>query len=83
MGSEKWKKTLSILSQIAFVAIFLHLVIMKYQGWIRWFLGKTKQTPELLNPSYPPASIFVLLFIVIVIVYRVINHLIYKSKTKK
>ena len=83
IGVERWKKILSISAQIAFVAIFLHLVIMKYAGWIRWWQGLVKQTPELANPNYPPASLFVLLFIVVVVVYRVVNHIIYNSKSKK
>lgn len=35
MCSEIWKKSLGIAGQVAFVAIFLHVTIMKYPGWIR------------------------------------------------
>lgn len=70
MGSEIWKRNLSLFSKIAFLAIFLHLTIMKYEGWIRWFKGQTKQTAELLNPNYPPASLFVFLIMIAVILFR-------------
>lgn len=75
MGADVWKKRLGIAGQLAFLFIFLHLFIMKYEGWIRWFQGQVKHTPELANPSYPPASLFTLFFIVTVIVYRVLVFL--------
>lgn len=37
--------------------------------------GEVKQTPELANPSYPPASLFVFAFMVVVIAYRLIIFL--------
>lgn len=70
MGAELWKKHQSMGAKIAFIAIFLHLTIMKYQGWINWWQGKVKQTPELANPNFLPASLFVLFFMVGVIFYR-------------
>lgn len=79
MGVEVWKKRLSIAGQIGFLAIFLHLTIMKYPGWINWLNGKAKVSPELANPSYPPASIFVFLFMVGVIVYRIITYFLHKK----
>lgn len=73
MGAELWKRHQSIGAKIAFLAIFLHLVIMKNQGWINWWQGKVKQTPELANPSFPPASLFVFFFMVIIILYRILR----------
>lgn len=83
MGSDIWKKRLSLSGKIAFLAIFLHLVIMKYQGWLTWLRGQTKQTPELANPSYPPASLFVLVIILTVIIYRLINDFIHRNSDKE
>ncbi|MBI4080626.1 MAG: hypothetical protein HY430_02535 [Candidatus Levybacteria bacterium] len=80
LGADVWKKRLSIAGKIGFLAVFLHVVVMKYPGWIRWFQGQVKQTPELANPSYPPASIFVFLFMCIVILYRVF---VYFKQSKK
>ncbi len=71
MGVDTWKRRLSITGQLGFLAIFLHVTVMKYEGWIRWFNGLAKKTPELANPSYPPASLFVFLIMILVIVYRV------------
>ena len=79
MGIDVWKRNLSIAGKLAFIAIFFHLTVMKYEGWIRWFRGQVKATPELANPSYPPASLFVLLIMVIVILYRVMYY--FKTKT--
>lgn len=80
LGVEKWKKLLSFSGQIAFIAIFLHLAIMKYPGWIRWFDGQIKQSPELANPSYPPASLFVFIIALFVIIFR-LSSIFLKSKT--
>lgn len=71
MGAQVWKKHQQLFGWLAFIAVYLHLVIMKYQGWLTWFAGKTKQTPELFNPSYPPASLGVLVAMTGVLVYRI------------
>lgn len=75
LGADVWKSRLSLAGKIAFLAIFLHIVVMKYQGWIKWFNGDVKQSAELANPSYPPASLFVFLFMTIVIIYRIVKAL--------
>jgi len=81
MGAQLWKKRLSIAGKVSFFAIFLHLVVMKYQGWIRWFQGQVKQTPELANPSYPPASLFVFAIMLGIIVYRIIADYVIRKST--
>lgn len=83
MGSDVWKKRLSLSGKIAFLAILLHLVIMKYQGWLTWFQGQTKQTPELANPFYPPASLFVFFIMLSIIIFRTINDLIKLKNNSK
>lgn len=83
LGVEVWKKRLSIAGRLGFLAIFTHLVIMKYQGWINWVSGKVKASPELANPTYPPASMFVFLFMFGVILYRVINYFLHKKSGGK
>lgn len=81
LGVVAWKKKLSFGGKIGFILIFLHLVILKYEGWIRWFKGLVKKTPELANPQYPPASIFVFLILLSVIVVRSVN-LLFKKRAK-
>lgn len=78
MGGSKWIKHLSFGAKIAFVAVLLHLVVMKYPGWITWLSGRTRQTAELANPQYPPASLFVLIFILAVIAYRIFAYFRHK-----
>ena len=79
MGADVWKKRLSLAGKIGFLAIFLHLVIMKYQGWIKWVNGDVKQTPELANPSYPPASIFIFIVMLAIIIFRIIHRNFFRS----
>lgn len=83
LGAENWSKILSLSGKIAFLAIFLHLVTMKYPGWINWFKGLTKQTPELANPHYPPASLYVFFIMLAVIVFRIVNDLIHRNANKE
>lgn len=75
MGVDLWKSRLSLAGKIGFIAIFLHLTLMKYPGWIRWWNGQIKASNELANPSFPPASLFVFAFALIVIVYRLVSSL--------
>lgn len=79
LGMNTWRRLQSIGGQLAFGAIFLHLTVMKYRGWVNWFQGKVNQTPELANPTYPPASLFVFGFMVAVILYRGIQYIKGKS----
>lgn len=82
LGAENWSKILSLSGRIAFLAIFLHLLIMKNQGWLAWFRGQTKQTSELANPSYPPASLFVFFIMLSIIVFRAINDLTHRKENE-
>lgn len=84
MGVDLWKSRLSLMGKLGFLTVFVHLTVMKYPGWIRYFQGQIKQTPELANPSYPPASLFVFFIMVAIIVYRIINdYVIIKWKNKE
>lgn len=82
LGSDRWRKFQSMGGRLAFILIFLHLTVMKYPGWIRWFNGQLKPSPELANPSYPPASLFVFAFMLLVILSR-IWHLMLGRKGDK
>lgn len=80
MGVDVWQRRLSLAGKIGFLAIFLHLLIMKYPGWVRWLNGQVKATPELANPGYPPASLLLFTVMVFIIVFRVINTYLYKRR---
>ncbi len=71
MGGLQWIKHLSSGAQIAFVAVFLHLVIMRHEGWISYLSGHPQQTGSVANPSYPQSSLFIFLFMLLVILYRI------------
>lgn len=70
LGADIWQKHQRRFGHISFLAIFLHLTIMKYPGWIRWLRGQVQPSSELANPSYPPASLFVLLALIAVLLYK-------------
>ena len=76
MGSELWRKQQQWGGKAAFLLVFLHLTIMKYAGWISWWQGRISASPELANPSYPPASLFVFAAMLLIIVYRTITTLV-------
>lgn len=78
-GVEVWKRRLSLAGKVGFLAIFIHVTVMKYEGWIRWVNGQVRQTAELANPQYPPASLFVFLFMLIIILSRLIQHFVRKG----
>lgn len=80
MGADVWKKQLRLAGDFAFLAIFLHLTLMKYPGWIRYLDGQVRQTPELANPEYPPASLFIFLFMLPIIFYRVFGMITRKRR---
>lgn len=83
LGADVWKTRLSLSGKIAFIAIFLHLAVMKYQGWLTWFQGQTKQTPELANPAYPPASLSVFFIMLAIIIFRIANDLFHLKDNNK
>lgn len=70
LDPSRWRQLQSFWAKIAFLAIFLHLTIMKYPGWIRWFQGKVTASADLANPTYPPASLFVFFILLGVLIVR-------------
>ncbi len=79
LGVDIWKKRLSLLGHVGFIAVFFHLVVMKYQGWIKWFQGQIKTSPELAHPSYPPASLLVFIIMAGILLFRLLHHFQRKS----
>lgn len=75
LGPTIWRKYQSWVGRISFLLIFLHLVVMKWQGWLNWWNGQVKPSPELANPQYPPASLFVLAAMLLVVFIRIYNKL--------
>lgn len=61
--------------RLVVLATALHLLPMKWSGWVTWFNAGTKQTPELLNPWMTPASLLVALFLAWVVIVRLYESL--------
>jgi sulfoxide reductase heme-binding subunit YedZ len=74
LGPRLWRQYQSWGGRIAFLLIFFHLVVMKWPGWLRWWNGQVKTSSELTNPNYPPASLFVLAAMLLVVVIRTYNR---------
>ena len=68
MDPKKWWAYQVWGSRIAGVLVFLHLVLMKYPGWIRWY--QNGGSDELVRPFMPPASIIAAAFGFLVILVR-------------
>lgn len=68
-GSRWWFLQRWGLRVVVFMTL-LHVIPMKWSGWVKWFESGVKQTPELLNPWMTPASLLVVLFLVWVVVVR-------------
>lgn len=70
LGTNAWRWRQKVGGHVAFIAVYLHLSMMKYQGWLKWFTGQVKPSAELANPGYPPASTFVFLIMTSILLYR-------------
>lgn len=79
INPKLWRYRQHIFGQLGFLAIYLHLVIMKYNGWILWWKGLVKASPELANPNYPPASLFVFFLMSAIILIRIPSLFVKKS----
>lgn len=69
-GSSTWKTRQNIFGRLAFIVVFLHLVVLKYPSWIEWLKGQMDATPNLVNPQFPPANFIVFLFMLGILIYR-------------
>ena len=58
-------------ARIAGGLVFLHLILMKYPGWIRWY--QIGGSDDLVRPYLPPASILAAAFGLFVILARVVE----------
>lgn len=75
LGPSLWVFLQTSGARLAFLFVLVHLVVMKYAGWIRWFQGLVKANPELAHPEYPPASLFVLAILLCVLFIRITTWL--------
>lgn len=79
MGTDIWKKRLSFAGLLAFAAILLHVVFNQYSKWTVYLPG-VKPTTKALHTNLPPVSLFVFLFMFVVVVYRIFVFFKYGRK---
>lgn len=73
LGAGRWWKFQYWGIRIAFLAVALHVGIMKFPGWISWYQqGGGK---ELLRPEWPGAGILVGWFMAFVIIFRIAEYI--------
>lgn len=68
MGREKWWRFQYWGIRISFVLVFLHVFIMKWSGWVKWY--KVGGGKELVHPEWPGAGLLVAWFMVFVVLVR-------------
>jgi DMSO/TMAO reductase YedYZ heme-binding membrane subunit len=81
LGGKTWVRRQQLGGHIAFLAIYLHLIILKYSFWILWIQGKTKPAANALFPQLPAVNFLVFLIMSMIILYRFV--LLIKLKLKK
>ena len=68
LGRENWWRWQYWGVRLAFAFIFLHIFIMKWGGWVKWYqVGGSK---ELVHPEWPGAGLLVGWFMVFVVFIR-------------
>jgi DMSO/TMAO reductase YedYZ heme-binding membrane subunit len=70
IGAVKWWFLQRWGLRLVILATVLHVVPMKWSGWVKWFNEGGKVTPELAHPLMPGAGILVSVFVAWVIVVR-------------
>ena len=68
IGMEKWWRLQFWGMRIVFALIFLHVFIMKWGGWIKWY--KIEGGKDLAHPEWPGAGLLVAWFMVFVVFAR-------------
>ena len=58
----------------------IHVFALKWDGWWKWLIEGSRQSPELLHPTMAPASLLVSIFIGWVIILRIYESVfLYKN----
>lgn len=82
LDERKWRVYQSWGGRIAFFAIYLHLIHLKYSDWVLWWTGQLKPTTYLTHPTYVPESLFIFVIMTAIIVYRFVHDLFTATNTK-
>jgi DMSO/TMAO reductase YedYZ heme-binding membrane subunit len=79
LGFPRWKQLQNWGGRLGFTFVFLHISLLKYEGWIQWITKDPKGPAGLVNSPYPPSSLVVFGIMSVIIVYRV-GHMIFGPK---
>lgn len=77
---QLWRTHQSVLSQVAFAGILLHVAVLKWEDWMAWYTGTAKVMPYLAQPKTIPASLVVFAILAVVFVYRLVTMITHKKK---
>jgi DMSO/TMAO reductase YedYZ heme-binding membrane subunit len=80
IGSARWWFLQRWGLRLVILATVMHVVPMKWSGWVKWFNEGGKVTPELAHPLMPGAGILASLFVAWVITVRLYESIfVFKS----
>ena len=68
IGRERWWQLQYWGMRITFVLVFLHVFIMKWGGWVKWY--KVGGGKELVHPEWPGAGLLIGWFMAFVVLVR-------------
>lgn len=68
IGRERWWKLQYWGIRFAFILVLLHVFIMKWGGWVKWY--KAGGSGDLIHPEWPGAGLLVGWFMIFVIILR-------------
>lgn len=73
LGAEMWKKYQRIGARIAFLLVYVHVILLKYSGWINWWMGTEKKSAFLAHPSYIPESLLVFFIMTGILIIKIVQ----------
>lgn len=68
IGRKKWWKLQQWGVRFAFILVILHVFIMKWSGWVKWY--KVGGSSDLIHPEWPGAGLLVGWFMTFVVLVR-------------
>lgn len=68
IGRQRWWKLQYWGVRFVFILIFLHVFVMKWGGWVKWY--KVGGSSELIHPEWPGAGLLVGWFMAFVVFVR-------------
>lgn len=68
IGRERWWRLQYWGVRLAFILVFLHVFVMKWDGWVKWY--KVDGGSNLVHPEWPGAGLLIGWFMVFVVLVR-------------